>query len=70
MDNHTSEQFYMEMFYALSDHRYWLAQVLEKPRFKTDNGTVEICCSQEFVDNLTKVVDKCEKAIEKARVNP
>ena len=60
-------QFYKDVFYAMENHRYSLAQILEKPRWKTADGVVQIRCSQEFVDELIKVRDTAETKIKKAR---
>ncbi len=59
-------KFYKDMFYAMGHHRYWLAQILDKPRWETADGVVQISCSQEFIDELIKVRDTAEKEIKKA----
>ena len=64
------QQFYLDMFYAMEHHRYWLAQVLEKPRHKDEHGTVHICCQHDFIDELIKVRDEAETKIQKALGQP
>jgi hypothetical protein len=50
----------------MGHHRYWLAQILDKPRWTQENGTIEIYCNPEFIKKLEEVRDKAEKRIEKA----